>query len=260
MRDGGPALCGTERQVGMSRAICKIRRPQELRQRSTLCVTLKTYERPWDTHISISMAHPTAHGSHRYYVHEYPGSVRSIVMAAPAPPTMIVPDSLDAAINAALLHAVKRCREEDACAKAFPDLLKIPDDLDDFRRIGLLLLMYSPDTAQRVPWLLSHQAAGDVLLVEHAVEDGRQMLNGSIALGIHLSVLCSEDLPFSKEVSGPFLAEYRAACSGWPRLSESARIHERASSDVPVLMLTGENDPVTGPEKARELQSDFPNS
>jgi len=25
-------------------------------------------------------------------------------------------------------------------------------------------------------------------------------------------------------------------------------------------MLTGENDPVTGPDRARELQSDFPNS
>jgi len=194
------------------------------------------------------------------YVREYPGVVRSIVMAAPAPPTMIVPDSLDAATNAALLLAVKRCREEDACAKAFPGLLKIPDDLDDFRRIGLLLLLYSPDTARRVPWLLSHQAAGDLLLVEHAVEDGRQMLTGSLALGLHLSVLCSEDLPLSKEVSGPFLAEYRAACSGWPRSSESGRIHERVSSDVPVLMLTGENDPVTGPGRARELQSDFPNS
>jgi len=113
--------------------------------------------------------------------------------------------------------------------------------------------MYSPDTARRVPWLLSQQAAGHTRLVDHAVEDARQMLNDSIALGLHLSVLCNEDLPLSKEVSGPFLAEYRAACSGWPRLSKSGQTHEVVHSDVPVLMLTGENDPVTGPGRAREL-------
>jgi len=194
------------------------------------------------------------------YAREYPGAVRSIVMAAPAPPSVVVPDSLDAASDAVLLRDIKRCREDDACGKAFPSLVNIPDGLDDFRRIGLTLLMYSPDTARRVPWLLSQQAAGHTRLVDHAVEDARQMLNDSIALGLHLSVLCNEDLPLSKEVSGPFLAEYRAACSGWPHLSKSGQTHEVVYSDVPVLMLTGENDPVTGPGRAKELQRDFPNS
>lgn len=194
------------------------------------------------------------------YLREHPDVVRSIVMAAPAPMNLIVPDGLDAGSDEALAQIVKDCRLDASCAAAFPTLQEVPKGLDDFTRIGLHLLMYSPDTAKRIPWLLVQSTAGHSRIVRWRLEQSRNNLVNSIALGLHLTVICSEDLPLARESAGPFAGEYRQACHDWPRFPAPANLHDPVTSKVPVLLLTGEFDPVTGPKRADELRQYFPNA
>ena len=194
------------------------------------------------------------------YLREHPAAVRSIVMAGPAPMSMILPDGVLHDSDAALEQIVKGCRFNSGCAAAFPDLKIPPPGFDDFSRMGLHLLMYSPETARRVPWLLAQAAAGHNRIVQSQTEEARAMVAGSIALGLHLAVICSEDLPLAKESTGAFVEEYRQACREWPRKKTQANLHDPVRSEVPLLMLTGERDPVTGPARAKELQQYFPNA
>lgn len=54
-----------------------------------------------------------------------------------------------------------------------------------------------------------------------------------------------------------FLGDYRirqqkAVCALWARGKVPADVHELVRSDVPVLLLSGERDPVTPPEMAEQ--------
>jgi pimeloyl-ACP methyl ester carboxylesterase len=194
------------------------------------------------------------------YLREHPDVVRSIVMAAPAPMSLTVPDGLDAGSDETLAQIIKDCHLNAACAAAYPALHAVPTGLDDFTRIGLHLLMYSPETARRIPWLLTQAAAGHPRIVHWEIDETRSMLSDSIAIGLHLTVICNEDLPLARESAGPFAGEYRQACHDWPRSPLPSNLHEPVRSKVPVLMLTGELDPVTGPNRAQELRQYFPNA
>ena len=75
---------------------------------------------------------------------------------------------------------------------------------------------------------------------------------------MYLSVTCAEDLPLIEPGEGErngantFLGDYRlrqqrAACALWPRGKIPADYAAPTVSDVPVLILTGQWDPVTPP-------------
>ena len=71
--------------------------------------------------------------------------------------------------------------------------------------------------------------------------------------------MCAEDIPFLKDseietaMGGTFYGSRRAhlyveVCQQWPRGNMPAKYREPIKSNVPVLMLSGELDPVTPPE------------
>lgn len=81
-------------------------------------------------------------------------------------------------------------------------------------------------------------------------------VTGSFATGMHLSVFCTEDIPFVTEADiadvtyGTLLGEslirrYQRACEGWPRGDVPPGYHELIRSSLPVLIVSGERDPVT---------------
>jgi pimeloyl-ACP methyl ester carboxylesterase len=95
---------------------------------------------------------------------------------------------------------------------------------------------------------------------------GNQMFDG-----VYLAITCMEDVPFTDstreagEAKATFLGEYRmrqqrAACDVWGRSPVSREFHTPVRSDVPVLMVTGANDPVTPPRYAAEVANTMPNS
>ena len=90
-----------------------------------------------------------------------------------------------------------------------------------------------------------------------------------MSFGLTFSVLCAEDLPFTsreeivEQARGTFLGPQEALdflriCSFWPRGAAPSRAP--VTSDKPVLLLSGEIDPVTPPRWAEEARKTLPNS
>jgi alpha-beta hydrolase superfamily lysophospholipase len=78
-----------------------------------------------------------------------------------------------------------------------------------------------------------------------------------VANGMHNAVVCTEDVPFISKtaLADPAIAQsylggiltdaLQAGCEVWPQGALDADFHAPLRSDVPTLLLSGENDPVT---------------
>jgi pimeloyl-ACP methyl ester carboxylesterase len=198
------------------------------------------------------------------YAKRHPQRVRSLVLIAPAPISMPVVDSFEEDSRAALEALMTDCLSDDGCGRAFPtlrtDTQKVLDGLTDpFERFGLLALQYSSTTLRLIPLLMRQAAAGDREPLTSAIRDVHRLLMPRLALGLHLAVLCSEDLPFRSQGAKPSFArlEYERACRGWPRatLAEDFRVQVRV--DAAALLITGEWDPATSPRWAHVARDQF---
>jgi pimeloyl-ACP methyl ester carboxylesterase len=99
----------------------------------------------------------------------------------------------------------------------------------------------------------------------------RKLLVGTGSNGMYLSVTCAEDLPWIKPGEGErmaentFLGDYRLRqqremCALWPRGEIAKDYGDPVRSDVPVLILTGEWDPVTPPSNGDAVAKTLTNS
>src|SRR5260370_122959 len=119
--------------------------------------------------------------------------------------------------------------------------------------------MYGRDQASRSPLIIHQAAHGDFGPFLH--EAIGPSIPDFIADGMYLSVTCAEDVPFIDQeeaarlnADNPF-GNYRVfqqtrACSMWPQGEIPPDFREPVSSNVPVLLFSGNMDPVT-PEKRR---------
>lgn len=217
------------------------------------------------------------------YLRRHPDSVRAAVLDGVAPVDMRIPLSFAADGQRALNLLLAGCAEDPGCSARFPRLPEMVDELlasldhDPPRRFrvrhartgeweeralrreevaGILrALLYNPSTSSLTPLMVESALDGDFgpLLVFADPASGPQ-----IAPGMFLSVLCAEDLPFVGEgeaeaaaeetVFGGFMVEaMREACRVWPRGELPPGYREAVASDAPVLILSGELDPVTPP-------------
>jgi pimeloyl-ACP methyl ester carboxylesterase len=221
------------------------------------------------------------------YLRKYPSRVRAAVLDGVAPPNEAL--GLDVAKDAqrALDVMMARCASETPCREAFPHL---KEDLDrlllrlagpvsvtirhprtgaittvalarDMAAYAIRLLSYSQETQSLIPLVLAAAASGDYqplaaqfLLTTAQVEE-------TVAEGMGLSVVCSEDYPFfeSSAIEDGSRDTYLGAmstqslarvCPLWPRGEIPEDFKKPVRSEAPVLLLSGEADPVTPPENA----------
>lgn len=229
------------------------------------------------------------------YARLFPDSVRSMVLDGVAPlDWSIGPDAAGDA-QQALAVIFSRCQADKACNQAFPivelefeNLLKrledspamytLPDivsgkPVTSTMTSGELantvhLMSYTSETAALLPQML-HQA--------YTWQDYRPLaslnlmnqtnLAQNISTGMRLSILCAEDVPFwgpikqtESYLSQEFLANLQEICSAWPTGSVPDDFKQPVVSNVPVLLLSGEADPVTPPRNARQAGLTLPNS
>jgi pimeloyl-ACP methyl ester carboxylesterase len=131
--------------------------------------------------------------------------------------------------------------------------------------------MYSAESSRRIPMMIHRAAQGDFgpFLKEVIPEDRSRP--DFIADGMYLSVTCAEDVPFidqeeaARANAGNPFGNYRVvqqtrACSMWPQGEIPAGYREPVSSDAPTLIISGQLDPVTPPERGDEVASHLPNS
>ncbi|MEM1081701.1 MAG: alpha/beta hydrolase [Pseudomonadota bacterium] len=134
---------------------------------------------------------------------------------------------------------------------------------------SLRFLAYSPISQMMIPYLV-HEAAttgNPERLAMQAMIQGEQITD-AISIGLNFAVGCSEDWPHwpqDRDASGTLMGNamrdlYAQVCAWWPVTPVDASFHEPFDVDVPVLILSGEFDPVTPPEYGDEAAAQFSNS
>jgi pimeloyl-ACP methyl ester carboxylesterase len=129
--------------------------------------------------------------------------------------------------------------------------------------------MYGRDKAARIPLIIHRAAEGDFApFLREAIGPS---IPDFVADGMYLSVTCAEDVPFIDQqeaaalnANNPF-GNYRVfqqtrACGMWPRGKIPANFLDPVSSDAPVLIFSGNLDPVTPPQRGEEISRSLPNS
>jgi pimeloyl-ACP methyl ester carboxylesterase len=229
------------------------------------------------------------------YLREAPTSVRTATLDAVAPPQVIIGPFGQHGANA-FDEMLKDCSEQSPCHEKFPNLEQEYYEVMNELETGDILLetrdplsfepleikltpgrfssiirvaLYHPNTRQLLPYAIHSAAGGNY----HAILGlmGGTMSQNSIYLGLMLSVVCGEDLPratpelFAQDGNNEFIGSrtgdaFVDMCAGWQSSSVPAYWSDPVVSDKPVLLLSGELDPVTPPEWGEIAHRTLPNS
>ena len=234
------------------------------------------------------------------YLRRFPKHTRSVILdGVVAPEQILGPDTALDAENA-LASVMARCARDAACHDKFGDpaesyltlrkaleskavSVTLPDPTSgtprtiEFGSLQLALVLrlatYNSEQAALLPLAL-HLAqrernfaplAGQFLMTLRTFDE-------IASYGMHNAVVCTEDVPFFDTVridraklDTTFLGAVqvdalRSVCAGWPRGPLDADLHAPLHSDVPVLLLSGGNDPVTPPANAEKAKAGLTNS
>jgi len=219
------------------------------------------------------------------YLKRYPKRVRAAILQGVSPTNQFLPGDFALQTERALQGVLSECLADEACKTAFPNLkdeaksllaqlIKGPVEVEiqkpnsndrvtvklsrDLAAEAIRYMLYHPVPASRVPVAIHLAAQGNFIPLAHSAIQYRMNLVGTGSNGMYLSVTCAEDLPWIKPGEGErlaantFLGDYRLRqqrelCALWPRADIEAGYSDPVRSDVPVLILTGEWDPVTPP-------------
>jgi len=219
------------------------------------------------------------------YQRQFPAAVRRMVIDGVAPPDMVLPASFSTDNQAAFDGWVGACAAEPACARAYPALRErlaallaglprpvnalhpltgAPEQFTLTREMVLTAVrsaLYAPPLAAALPAAIDAAARGDVagLIGLNAALQARKSMR--LATGMHLSVVCAEDVPrlaAARDVPGAdfgneFAAMYAKVCSIWPRGAVPAGFYTLQRSAAPVLVLSGGIDPATPPRHGERV-------
>jgi pimeloyl-ACP methyl ester carboxylesterase len=190
------------------------------------------------------------------------------------------------------------CEEDPPCRQAFPDLreelwtvvnrleatpgratLENPLTGEEVTlSVGrgmfaesLRSLLYNPSGAAELPFLVHRAFQGDFAPFFKSTVPYRVFIELDFANGLYLSITCSEDVAWFTEDNalvhdrGSVLGDLRTAaqlgaCSVWPKTEVPADFREPVETDLPVLIVVGELDPVTPPRFARDAVRHMPNA
>jgi pimeloyl-ACP methyl ester carboxylesterase len=228
------------------------------------------------------------------YLKMYPKQVRSLVLDAVVDPVFVLYQDTAQDGQKSLDFFLSRCEANKDCASAYPklreeldsilqDLDKTPADITishpntgkpleltvtkAFFTNMIFNTLYSPDLITLLP-LSIHQAYTEknyAPLVAQAY-----LLDGGMYDGMFYAVTCSEDAPLlspvaakkagDKSIFGDRTPEFIEVCNAWVKGDAPPVLRAPISSDVPVLILSGEADPITPPWHAEHLSKNLTNS
>lgn len=217
-----------------------------------------------------------------------PRTVRRAVLDGVAPSDMALPRSFSTDAQAALDALLAWCADDAGCRERHPQLPtqwralleRLPldvvrphpvsgrDETVTLTRpmlLGLVrLALYSPVLASALPWAIAEAAEGrwtPLVGLGSAVTAGASM--PPLAVGLHFSVVCAEDVPRmgqSIDEAGADFGDslgdlYRRVCDAWPRGDVPPAFYTLPPSPAPVLLLSGGLDPVTPPRHGERVRA-----
>ena len=230
------------------------------------------------------------------YLRSYPEHVRSVVIDGVVPTRLKLGAEHADKLDQSLEKLFAACQAQTECNRQFPGLSDAFEQIKQryasepieiqvtHPRTGvaepvlfnletlagsLRFLAYSPSSQMMIPYLVHEAAAtgNPERLAAQGLIQGEQ-LTEVIAIGLNFSVGCSEDWPHwpqGQDSSGTLMGNamrdlYAEVCQWWPADPVDTSFHTPFDSDAPVLVLSGEFDPVTPPEYGDEAAAQFSNS
>ncbi|MFO7277247.1 MAG: alpha/beta fold hydrolase [Pseudomonadota bacterium] len=236
----------------------------------------------------------------QHFVRRFPDRVRSMILDGVVPPEVALGPDLALHAEAALERILARCERAPECRERFGDPQRIYRELraqlaeepievvlpdpttGEMRRLeftelhlaaALRLATYSADQASLLPlslYMAQHDhdfvpLAAQFLLTSRSLEE-------QLAYGMHNAVVCTEDVPFfevTDEDRARLAQTYLGTaavdmlltvCGSWPRGMMDPDLHAPLVSDVPALLLSGGDDPVTPPLYAEQAMKGLSNA
>ncbi len=216
-----------------------------------------------------------------------------------APPQISLGPEIATESQKALDKIFERCLGDDACNARFPDLAETFASLVEQLRdepvaveaphpntgrleeisfgIGefagaVRLLAYHPNTMALLPLLVHEASLGNFVPLASQYRMTAMALNDMLSLGMHNAVMCTEDVPFYDKTTidyeglaasymGMFqLDALEAMCSVWPEGPIDSAFKVPLATDIPVLLLSGDADPITPPRYAELAAVDLSNA
>jgi pimeloyl-ACP methyl ester carboxylesterase len=228
------------------------------------------------------------------YLRRHPAHARAVVLDGVVPSELILGADHAKNLDAALDLQFARCAATPACAEHYgapranlaelmqrlresPPQVRYRDPLSGEMRedpftvrelAGVVrLFAYAPQTAAMLPLALHDAAHGrpEALMAQSRML--QSFLGEQIMHGMQLSVICTEDAPFlradpaddTRTLGNAIVAITEAQCAVWPHDPPPADVHAPLVSDKPVLVLSGEFDPVTPPRYGEQVVKGFAN-
>ena len=222
------------------------------------------------------------------YLKHYPDSVRSVVLDSAVPNQVVLGEDFATNLDDALKKDFGACTAVTECKQRFGDSMQTLYQLRDALRANphtvsfrdpqtyetvvrplsefslasvVRMFAYQPETAALLPLSINAAAHGDVgpLLGQAKLLNGD--LSGDMNNGMSMSVICSEDADLLQPrpedqhtILGNHLIDaLKAQCEVWPHGARPADFHAPLRSDKPILILSGQFDPVTPPRYGEQI-------
>jgi hypothetical protein len=225
----------------------------------------------------------------------FPDTVRTATLDSVIPMQLALGQEHAPMLDRAVQEVLNYCRSDKSCNDLFSpneqDLRDLINSLrEQPRQISIINpttgepmdIMFSADTmavavrflsysseSQAVLPLLIHEAltTGDLSRIASQAILVLSGLNEMLARGMELSVMCAEDVPFidfeddqsETIIGGIFLDVVRTSCEVWPAGQAPEGFHDPVVTDIPVLLVSGQRDPVTPPHYAAQAAETFSN-
>ena len=235
----------------------------------------------------------------QHFARRFPGSVRTIVLDGVVAPQLPIGPEIATEAQIALDRIFSRCGADVACHERFPDIeqdfARVNAELDeqavvvdltdpvtgrrefiDFGSAELAgavrLLAYDARSIAILPLLINEAANGNYEPLAAQFHMIAASMADSLALGMHNAVLCSEDAPFydrgaidiaaleASYIGIMQLDAIEAMCSLWPAGPVDDDFHEPLDTNIPVLLLSGDADPITPPRYAIDAMVELGNA
>ena len=233
------------------------------------------------------------------YLRRFPQRVRTVILDGVVPPQLPIGALAALSAQRAVRRILGECAAQPTCRARFGDpladyrrvraalaahpvTLSVPDPTrgtpDRLRMTGyqlgevLRLASYTPALAALLPLDLHAAAAGNYAPLAGQFLLIDRLYSGAVAAGMNNTVVCSEDVPFYRVSARERAALHRTflglaplrdlatVCKLWPHGPVAADFHAPVHSNVPVLLLSGSNDPITPPRYAAEAARGYPHS
>ncbi len=235
----------------------------------------------------------------QHYLRRFPSRTRTVVLDGVVPADMPLGPGISLDAQAALDSVFDRCAAQPACAARFDDLRTgFAGLLDEFGTEAMIvtmpdpvtgelgevpvtatelksavrLLSYHTDTVSLLPLLLHEAyAGGNIVPLAAQAKLSARGIADALAMGMHNAVVCAEDVPFFPDdldrdaIERSYLGMLQVdglveICSLWPTAVIDEDFKAPVVSDKPVLLLSGDVDPVTPAAYGDRIVPTLPNA